>query len=54
MPPLGWLGAFIIVLFFVLRATPWLVRGYDYRFHYHYRACAFFLSCFGVGVFNVL
>ena len=54
VPPLGWLGAFIIVLFFVLRATPWLVRGYDYRFHYHYRACAFFLSCFGVGVFNVL
>ena len=32
MPPLGWLGVFIIVLFFVLRATPWLARGYDYCF----------------------
>ena len=32
VPPLGWLGAFIIVLFFVLRATPWLARGYDYCF----------------------
>ena len=32
MPPLGWLGDIIIVLFFVLRATPWLVRGYYYRF----------------------
>ena len=32
MPPLDWLGVFIIVLFFVLRATPWLARGYDYCF----------------------
>ena len=32
VPPLGWLGAFIIVLFFVLRGTPWLARGYDYCF----------------------
>ena len=32
VPPLGWLGVFIIVLFFVLRATPWLARGYDYCF----------------------
>ena len=32
MPPLGWLGVFIIVLVFVLRATPWLARGCDYYF----------------------
>ena len=32
VPPLEWLGVFIIVLFFVLRATPWLARGYDYCF----------------------
>ena len=32
VPPFGWLGVFIIVLVFVLRATPWLARGYDYCF----------------------
>ena len=32
VPPLGWLGDIIIVFFFVLRATPWLTRGYDYCF----------------------
>ena len=32
VPPLGWLGVMIIVWVFVLRATPWLARGYDYRF----------------------
>ena len=32
MPPLGWLGVIIIVWFFILRATPWLARGYDYCF----------------------
>ena len=30
VPPLGWLGVMIIV--FCLRATPWLARGYYYRF----------------------
>ena len=40
VPPLGWLGAMIIVSFFCLRTAPWLVRGYYYRFHYRYRACA--------------
>ena len=32
VPPLDWLGVMIIVWVFVLRATPWLARGYDYRF----------------------
>ena len=32
VPPLGWLGVIIIVWFFILRATPWLARGYYYRF----------------------
>ena len=36
--PLGWLGVIIIVLFFVLRATPWLARGYDYCFVFCLRA----------------
>ena len=70
VPPLGWLGVFIIVLFFVLRATPWLARGYDYCFvfclrtapwlvrgyyyRFHYRYRACALFRFGVGVFNVL
>ena len=69
VPPLGWLGVFIIVLFFVLRATPWLARGYDYCFvfclrtapwlvrGYYYRFLYRYRACalfrFGVGVFNV-
>ena len=36
--PLGWLGVIIIVLFFVLRATPWLARGYYYCFVFCLRA----------------
>ena len=41
VPPLGWLGVFIIVLFFVLRATTWLARGYDY--------CSFFVCVLPLG-----
>ena len=52
VPPLGWLGVFIIVLFFVLRATPWLARGYDYRFIIVTERVRFF--SLRVGVFNVL
>ena len=33
---LGWLGVIIIVLFFVLRAPPWLARGYHYCFVFVY------------------
>ena len=35
VPPLGWLGVMIIVWVFVLRATPWLARGYDYCFLFY-------------------
>ena len=51
VPPLGWLGGIVIVLFFVLRATLWLVRGYYYRFVTITECVSLF---FGVCVFNVL
>ena len=38
VPPLCWLGVISIVLIFVLRATPWLARGYGYFFGFCLRA----------------
>ena len=32
VPPLGLLAAIIFVGVFILRASPWLARGYDYCF----------------------
>ena len=51
VPPLGWLGVMTIVLFLCSCATPWLVRGYYYRFVIITERVHLF---FGVHVFNVL